>query len=399
MSRPPQVSHYRFPVAVAVAVAVALLAGCGDAVVDDLNDTSLGPARPAARTTIAFGISDGYTEPKACIIAAGGRVKCFGIELLGDGSPVGEYRSAYVSGLAGVVEVAVGYAHACALKNDGTVWCWGIWPDAIGDGTQQARPLPVQVVGVTDAVNISVGVVHTCAVRRDSTVACWGSYAYDDRNIAELDHRDATATPVPGVAGVVQTASGSDFTCFRRKHGDVACRGKNFFGELGFNSPPYTLTPLRIPGVSALVDLASHEYRSCGATADGRVACWGLRTYAYTDYSGVHEDPVCGPATFVPGASDAVQVSVSRTDTYVRRGDGTVGRWNGEYADAPDGASLTFLGTVPGLADVVEVRAGYFRGCARLSDESVWCWGSGPPISAVHNPGEPVAAIPIRIDL
>ena len=69
MSRPPQVSHYRFPVAVAVAVAVALLAGCGDAVVDDLNDTSLGPARPAARTTIAFGISDGYTEPKACIIA------------------------------------------------------------------------------------------------------------------------------------------------------------------------------------------------------------------------------------------------------------------------------------------------------------------------------------------
>ena len=45
MTRPSQLSHYLFP----VTVAVALVAGCGEAVVDDLNDTSLGPARSAAR--------------------------------------------------------------------------------------------------------------------------------------------------------------------------------------------------------------------------------------------------------------------------------------------------------------------------------------------------------------
>jgi alpha-tubulin suppressor-like RCC1 family protein len=27
--------------------------------------------------------------------------------------------------LANLTEVAAGYNHTCALRNDGTVWCWG----------------------------------------------------------------------------------------------------------------------------------------------------------------------------------------------------------------------------------------------------------------------------------
>ncbi|MBI4702073.1 MAG: hypothetical protein HY744_13135 [Deltaproteobacteria bacterium] len=48
-----------------------------------------------------------------------------------------------------VVDVAAGGYHTCAVKTDGTLWCWG-WNEygQLGDGTTQDRSLPVQVTAL-----------------------------------------------------------------------------------------------------------------------------------------------------------------------------------------------------------------------------------------------------------
>ena len=46
-----------------------------------------------------------------------------------------------------MVQVSAGDNHACALKSDGTVACWGGNSfGQLGDGTNQDRKLPVLVV-------------------------------------------------------------------------------------------------------------------------------------------------------------------------------------------------------------------------------------------------------------
>jgi len=51
----------------------------------------------------------------------------------------------------GEVGLVVGYYHTCALKRDGTVWCWGsnlYGQLGIGEYTLANKPTPVQVVNL-----------------------------------------------------------------------------------------------------------------------------------------------------------------------------------------------------------------------------------------------------------
>src|SRR5262245_53116359 len=69
-----------------------------------------------------------------------------------------------------------GDAHACAVRNDGSLWCWGANSlGQIGDGTVVDRPLPTHVM---DSVqDVSAGMNDTCVLKTDHTVWCWGRNA------------------------------------------------------------------------------------------------------------------------------------------------------------------------------------------------------------------------------
>ncbi len=72
--------------------------------------------------------------------------------------------------------VTIAFDHGCALLVGGTVRCWGDNSDGqIGAGTTSAQPrLPTPVHGLTNVVQISAGRGHTCAVRDDGSAWCWG---------------------------------------------------------------------------------------------------------------------------------------------------------------------------------------------------------------------------------
>jgi hypothetical protein len=111
--------------------------------------------------------------------------------------PRGRRRPAIVPGLADVVQIALGFHHACARLRDGDLRCWGDNLDGqLGDGTNDDRSTPTPVA-LTDVVDITGGGSHTCARRGDGSVWCWGDD--DDGQLGVADtpaSRERTLLPV-----------------------------------------------------------------------------------------------------------------------------------------------------------------------------------------------------------
>jgi alpha-tubulin suppressor-like RCC1 family protein len=145
-----------------------------------------------------------------------------------------------VTGLAGVLSLAGGGAHSCAiLSNGGSVQCWGANGDGqLGNGTRTQSTTPVIVTGLTNAVKLATGKSDGCAVTVGGGVQCWGWFG---PALTEGAHRPTLAPAKIMLAssgaelvGARDLVSGGGHACVRRA-GDSAvfCWGNNADGELG----------------------------------------------------------------------------------------------------------------------------------------------------------------------
>lgn len=83
---------------------------------------------------------------------------------------------------------------ACALLMDATVACWGCNNSGqLGDGTTGVgRPMAMPVTMLSQVAQIGVGSTFACALKTDGTVWCWG-----DNSAGQLGIGTLTASSVP----------------------------------------------------------------------------------------------------------------------------------------------------------------------------------------------------------
>ena len=191
-----------------------------------------------------------------CALTADHQVYCWGENLSGEaGTPnVGHpivWLPNRVQIASGSRQLAGNYSTLCALKLDGKIACWGYLTDQLGEPFEKS--ISGDVPDISDATAIAVGLKHACMVRRDGTVWCWGN-----NEAAQLGGGGASsARPVRVAlpARATGVAAGKRSTCARLEDRRWYCWGENRSGQIGPRSQPLIATPTLLD--LSQVDLAS----------------------------------------------------------------------------------------------------------------------------------------------
>ncbi|MBI5499184.1 MAG: hypothetical protein HY907_03005 [Deltaproteobacteria bacterium] len=265
--------------------------------------------------------------PHACGLRGDGTVGCFGLNRDGQlGRPAFEPTWSDVplaiEGLPAVLSLAVGHAFACALVEGGGVLCWGRNESGqLGDGTRASRPTPAAVPGLGGAKAIAAGREQACALLSDGTVRCWG-----DMLATRCLDPFVSPTPVPELAGVIELSVGWDLGCAVLGGGGVRCWGDGEGGQLGNGELARSFLPVAVAGIEDAAAVEAGDGVACALRRDGTVACWGKNQCGQVDGGASGKVYVAEPAA-VPGVSDVVELAVGGMQTCARRKDGAVLCW------------------------------------------------------------------------
>ena len=329
----------------------------------------------------------------SCAVNAFGFAACWGRGPLGNGESFSSTQPRLVSrggfGLAGVVQIALGTAHSCALIGDGSVHCWGF--DTIGElGTAS----PPGVVGTTltpglampgvGGVQIAVGGRTTCVLMEDTTVRCWGAGESGQLgNNSTLNTRSFTTLKtvvrnsvgtlelIP-LTGVGQVELGAQHGCALMLNGTVQCWGLGSSGQLGAGGVTSSFVPRPVPNLFGVTQIAAGDNHNCALLANGSITCWGANISSQLgDNSSVNRlTPTLLRLEFTlqisAGASHSCASSVDGIRCWGANSQGQLG--NGTLVPRRSPGS-------PFGRNQIQVSTGGSHSCSLLVTGVLSCWG------------------------
>ena len=365
---------------------------------DTTQTDSLAPVAVTGLTSVAALTSGGYSN---CATKTDGKVACWGDGWAGQLGNGALYRSAKpvaTAGLSGVSKLDAGGYHACAIKADSSVVCWGDNGNGqLGNGSyeQAATPKPVfaaMVNGVgtpfTGAVSVSAGDNHSCAVKSDGSAWCWG---YNDNgqlgNNTGFYQDFTTPVQVAGFDGLSEAGKAVSITAFNRRtcaikaDTTVACWGYGGYGQLGNNSYSSSNVPVAVRNLTndgvltGVTALSVGYYHGCALKADGTVNCWGANYWGNLGNGSYANSNI---PVLVSSLTNAVALSSTQVNNCAVTATGSVVCWGyggeGRNGNGNGGNSVTPL-PVSGIATATSIGSGENNYCATLADGSSQCWG------------------------
>jgi alpha-tubulin suppressor-like RCC1 family protein len=204
----------------------------------------------------------------------------------------------YVNG--GIVDVAMGYYHVCAIDRNGNTYCWGnngAGECGVDPGTAGQENYPQYIstvnVGAQKAIKIAATGYGACAVISDGNTAnnlvrCWGYGGNGERGNstsggAAYGPAAVTTCSVTGcgsnLTGATAITGAYEAMC-AVAGGAVWCWGKNALGQAGVGSVTTTqynvaTQSLVTTGAIDVTSEADSATMCARLNAGGTMRCWG----------------------------------------------------------------------------------------------------------------------------
>jgi alpha-tubulin suppressor-like RCC1 family protein len=270
------------------ALDTAGLAWCwGQANTNNLGNGTVTPDQPNPVVTSGGHIFTQIDGGDAiCGIRNDARLLCWGSDtngLLGNGAGGTSSTPSLSPDVGPWVRVGVGEDFACGIKSDGSLWCWGAGGlGQMGNNTTTStNQSPTIVAEPGPWVDVAPSANFGCALKLDGTIWCWG------RNDSGVFVNGATGGtysrpqkiadngPWLRVYAPDSYSSTNAYACGIKMDGSAWCWGNNSSGQLGNDSIDNALSPVRVSDPGPWAELALSEAHACGIKVDGSFWCWG----------------------------------------------------------------------------------------------------------------------------
>jgi alpha-tubulin suppressor-like RCC1 family protein/endonuclease/exonuclease/phosphatase family metal-dependent hydrolase len=272
-------------------------------------------------------------------------------------------------------QVSAGGASTCAIRQDGSLWCWGVnHRGQLGTGNTTSTDRPKRVGTSKKWKSVSVGYSHTCAIRQDGSLWCWG-----ENNSGQLGTKSKSSPKKPAKVGKgpwKKVAVGGWHTCaIKKQDGSLWCWGRNGFGQVGNGGYGDVRKPARI-GNDGWRSVAVSWTHTCGITKSGEARCWGRNLEGQLGDGTTTVSPV--PRT-VAGQPTPSQIAVNEGTSCLLSSAKSVWCWGsnsygafgeGALPDSARARKAKRLGGLHGLS------SGWLHSCAIDSGQHPVCWGN-----------------------
>lgn len=258
--------------------------------------------------------------------------------------------------------VAVGGRHTLAVKNDGSLWAWGLDTSGqLGDGLTSGQSTAPKRIGVAnDWAFVAASRDYSLAIKTGGTLWRWGT--------------GATASPVQVGTDTnwKSVAVGNGFFLGVKTDGSLYSWGSNGYGQLGLNDTTARANPTYVSGGWSVV--AAGDTHSLGIKTDSSLWAWGNNTsYQLGDNTFNQRNApklidsgrwtaIAGGSTHSVGLQSDGSLWTWGSNSFYQQGDGTI-----NAKQVP-----TQLGT---RYDWTSVDAGGYYSLGITSDGQVWGWG------------------------
>ncbi len=322
------------------------------------NASTVDSAIPVVVRNISTATAVSAGGNSSCAILASGGLRCWGSNLdgqLGTGSSENSSLVPVAVNLLGefATSVSMSSSFACATTST-SVFCWGFGGNGrLGNGQNTDSPTPVKVrsaLGLISASSVSAGKAHACALRSDGGVRCWGAGTLGQLGNGLSTDSNVAVTP-SDLPGATHVGAGNDYSCALTVFGNVKCWGVGAEGRLGNNTTTNSDTPVFVQTQSgssfgflgAALQLSTGFRHACVLrSSTPYVYCWGNNS---SGQLGLGPD---GPAQSniavrVPGIGVPVQISAGSSHTCAVFANGSAQCWgvslSGQLGNGDDGAN------------------------------------------------------------
>jgi alpha-tubulin suppressor-like RCC1 family protein len=291
------------------------------------------------------------------------------------------------------VDLSVGQSSACAVSNDGEVWCWGSNNKfQVASRVSVFESIPFRVNGISSAIQVSVGKEHACALLKIRRVVCWGSNEFGQLGTG-FEATTLANSPFPeyvnGLVNASRISAGDDHTCAITEGYELFCWGSNSQGQIGqlfrdqsrqINGRAIIAQAERVE-MSRVVDFGLGISHTCVVTESGYVYCFGSNLYGQLGQGwGIDKSykPLLIGSLVNVKKIDSSGNSICTTDAKKSLrcwGAGESGQLGNLYTDDLS-LPTNYLQTLSKFA-VEEFSVGNRSTCAKLESSVVYCWGSG----------------------
>jgi alpha-tubulin suppressor-like RCC1 family protein len=338
-------------------------------------------------------LSGGYFHSVG--LKADGSLKAWGRNYegqIGDGTYAYKFSPTQISTLSNVISVAAGSYHCLALTADGNVYSWGGEDyGQLGYDRLYEYPhnKPVMIPNLSNIIAIACGSYHSLALKDDGTVWAWG--LNDKGQLGDGSTGGFRYTPLqvvgPGGTGYLtniialgaggnQESAGGNNSLAVDSNGNVWAWGDNTYGQLGDGTNDDKNFPVQVLNLSNIRTIACGSWHSLALTNDGSVWAWGRNVYGQLGIGNYIDQ---NSPVLIPNFTNVCSIACGQQHSLAIKTDGTAWAWgyNNYYGalgydypyNHPSPAQIT------GLSNVLGISGGGYHSLALTTDNKLWSWG------------------------